>query len=79
MCTWTDSDGITHQSWCELAESLQLRPGASLILLRVGSEPSLELAHHRHQAGHFGDCIEQRSGGLAIVPKLEGGVNGAAL
>src|SRR5438874_12400647 len=31
------------------------------MLLRVGSEPSLELAHHRHQAGHFGDRIEQGS------------------
>jgi hypothetical protein len=31
------------------------------MLLGVGSEPGLELAHHRHQAGHFGDRIEQRS------------------
>jgi hypothetical protein len=31
------------------------------MLLRIGSEPVLELAHHRRQAGHFGDRIEQRS------------------
>jgi hypothetical protein len=36
------------------------RPRASLMLLRVGSEPGLELAHHRHQARHFGNRIEQR-------------------
>jgi hypothetical protein len=35
--------------------------GALLMLLRVGSEPNLELPHHRLQAGHFGDRIEQRS------------------
>jgi hypothetical protein len=30
------------------------------MLLHIGREPGLELAHHRRQAGHFGNRIEQR-------------------
>ena len=34
---------------------------ATTLELHIGREPGLELAHHRHEADHLGDRIEQRA------------------